>query len=97
MTTDDALEAALAEEAARPLDIVRGPVLRATLFRRGPAHHVLSVVVHHIVADGWSIAIVRDDFYAEAIDEVEVLKRCPRSSPAHPSWRSGRRRPRSSR
>jgi len=44
------------------------------------------------------IAIVCDDFYAEAIDEVvEVLKRCPRTSPAHPSWRSGRRRPSSSR
>ena len=44
------------------------------------------------------IAIVCDDFYAEAIDEVvEVLKRCLRTSPSRPSWRSGRRRPSSSR
>ena len=44
------------------------------------------------------VAIVCDDFYAEAIDEVvEVLKRCLRTSPSRPSWRSGRRRPSSSR
>jgi amino acid adenylation domain-containing protein len=48
----------LAREAAwRPFDLSRGPLLRALLLRLTPDEHLLSVVMHHIVTDGWSIAL----------------------------------------
>jgi amino acid adenylation domain-containing protein/non-ribosomal peptide synthase protein (TIGR01720 family) len=46
-----------AEEAARPFDLERGPLLRARLLRLAPEEHVLLLVLHHIVADGWSVGV----------------------------------------
>lgn len=43
-----------AEEARRPFDLARGPLLRASLYRLGELEHVFLAVVHHIVFDGWS-------------------------------------------
>ena len=48
----------VAEEARRPFDLQAGPLFRAQLIRRGDADYVLSVVLHHIIADGWSIEII---------------------------------------
>ncbi|MDQ2869302.1 MAG: amino acid adenylation domain-containing protein [Acidobacteriota bacterium] len=45
------------EEAERPFVLSRGPLLRATLFRLAPEHHLLQVTAHHIVTDGWSMEI----------------------------------------
>ncbi|HEX5760247.1 MAG TPA: amino acid adenylation domain-containing protein [Thermoanaerobaculia bacterium] len=46
------------EEARRPFDLTRGPLLRAALLRRGPADHLLVLVLHHIVCDGWSMEVL---------------------------------------
>jgi amino acid adenylation domain-containing protein/FkbM family methyltransferase len=48
----------LAGEAAAPFDLARGPVLRVRLLRLAPETHVLSLVVHHIAADGASLRIL---------------------------------------
>ncbi len=45
-------------EAARPFDLARGPVLRAALLRLAEGDHVLFLSLHHIAADGWSIAVL---------------------------------------
>ena len=45
------------EECRRPFDLVRGPLVRATLYRLSPTEHVLMVTAHHIAFDGWSIGI----------------------------------------
>ncbi|MGH7798833.1 MAG: amino acid adenylation domain-containing protein, partial [Candidatus Binatia bacterium] len=45
------------EEAERPFDLFRGPLLRANLLRLGHEDHVLLITMHHIVSDGWSMAI----------------------------------------
>ncbi len=44
--------------AQQPFDLERGPLLRATLLRRTDEDHVLLLMMHHIVADGWSIAVL---------------------------------------
>ena len=44
----------MAEEAQRPFDLARGPVVRARLVRLAPSEHLLLITVHHIVSDGWS-------------------------------------------
>ena len=43
--------------ARRPFDLATGPLLRAALLRLGPERHLLVLVLHHIVADGWSVTV----------------------------------------
>lgn len=52
------LMAALEQEGRHRFDLQRPPLLHARLFRSGPDEHVLSLVVHHIVADGLSIGVI---------------------------------------
>jgi amino acid adenylation domain-containing protein len=56
--SESALLERAAEEAGRPLDLRRGPLLRPVLLRVAPDDHLLVVVLHHIVADGWSVGIL---------------------------------------
>ncbi|MET8170411.1 amino acid adenylation domain-containing protein [Streptomyces sp. NPDC005329] len=53
-----AARAAAGDEAARPFDLVRGPVLRPALLRIAPDDHVLLLTVHHIATDGWSQGVL---------------------------------------
>ncbi|HEX7186485.1 MAG TPA: amino acid adenylation domain-containing protein [Thermoanaerobaculia bacterium] len=46
------------EEARRPFDLARGPLLRNLLVRLGPEDHVLAMAMHHIVSDGWSMTVL---------------------------------------
>lgn len=63
-------------EARRPFDLARGPLFRAHLWRLGPAQHILLLTLHHIVADGWSLDILRRELgafysaYKAGIDDV---------------------------
>src|SRR5438045_1057245 len=45
------------EDARRPFDLTKGPLLRASLLRLGETEHVLLLTIHHIVSDGWSIGV----------------------------------------
>ncbi|WP_327091024.1 amino acid adenylation domain-containing protein [Nonomuraea sp. NBC_01738] len=56
-TAGDA-ERVLREDARRPFDLEHGPPFRATLLRLGREHHIVSLVMHHIVADGWSLTVL---------------------------------------
>ncbi|HVR95722.1 MAG TPA: non-ribosomal peptide synthase/polyketide synthase, partial [Thermoanaerobaculia bacterium] len=46
------------EEARRPFDLARGPLLRLSLIRLDEREHVLLVTMHHIVSDGWSMSVL---------------------------------------
>ncbi len=48
----------LCEEAYRPFDLARGPLLRAAVFRLGGDEQVLLVTIHHLAADFWSLAVL---------------------------------------
>ncbi|MFB8088306.1 amino acid adenylation domain-containing protein [Streptomyces sp. NPDC055992] len=60
----DRMETLVAERTNRAFDLARGPLLRVSLFRTGDTEHVLCVVLHHIVADGWSLNVLRDELAA---------------------------------
>jgi len=49
-----ALQKALNDECARPLDITSDLMVRAALIRMGPFDQVLTLLVHHIASDLWS-------------------------------------------
>ncbi|MCP4696731.1 MAG: amino acid adenylation domain-containing protein [Gammaproteobacteria bacterium] len=46
------------EEAQRPFDLKKTPLLRVTLLRLAPEKYILLTVIHHIVSDGWSTGII---------------------------------------
>ncbi len=48
----------VAELASRPFDLEHGPLMRAVLLRVADEEHVLELVFHHIVCDGWSQTVV---------------------------------------
>ena len=53
-----ALERLARREARKPFDLFEGPLVRATLFRLSRREHVVLLVVHHLVADGWSKQLI---------------------------------------
>lgn len=57
------------EEAEQPFDLVRGPLLRTKLLRLAEEQHVMLLVTHHIVFDGWSTGV----FFRELAVLYEVF------------------------
>ena len=59
------------EEERRPFDLEVGPLVRTRLLRLPPAgadrapRHVWLLTVHHLVFDGWSVAVLLDELGAE--------------------------------
>ncbi|MEE1821345.1 amino acid adenylation domain-containing protein [Streptomyces sp. BE20] len=58
---DEALDAALRTEAARPLDLTTGRLLRALAVRTGEDRHELLLTVHHAAMDGWAAGLLLDE------------------------------------
>jgi amino acid adenylation domain-containing protein len=46
------------DEGKKPFHLSEGPLIRAVLIRTGEETHVLVLVMHHIITDGWSISIL---------------------------------------
>ena len=62
---DAAIEARrlMLEEARRPFDLARGPLVRAHLFETRE-ERVLLLMLHHIACDNWSVQIILRDLLA---------------------------------
>jgi amino acid adenylation domain-containing protein len=73
----ETLQARVSAASERALDLTTGPVFHSTLFRQGDAEAVLLLVWHHMVLDGWSLAVVLEDlatsYAACAAHQVPVL------------------------
>jgi len=50
------------DEACTQFDLEKGPLLWVTLVRLDDEDHQLLVTMHHIIADGWSLNILIDEF-----------------------------------
>ncbi len=48
----------LIKEVQSPFDLTQGTLLRGRLLQLGEEEHVLVLVIHHIVSDGWSIELL---------------------------------------
>jgi amino acid adenylation domain-containing protein len=46
------------QEALRPCDLAKGPLLRVYLLRQETQEHVVLLTLHHIITDRWSIQIL---------------------------------------
>ncbi|WP_240505100.1 non-ribosomal peptide synthase/polyketide synthase [Nocardia mangyaensis] len=67
----DEVEARIAALVAQPFDITAAPPVRVALYGLGADDHVLVVVVHHISADGYSIAPLTRDLVRAYVDRSE--------------------------
>ncbi|MER7585265.1 condensation domain-containing protein [Kitasatospora sp. NPDC097691] len=70
-----AAERTVAEAAHRPFDLGRPPLFRVELVRTGAERHVMALVIHHIVSDGWSVQVLIQevaDLYAGEVTGAEV-------------------------
>jgi amino acid adenylation domain-containing protein len=78
------------EEARRPFDLARGPLLRARLARLSELEHLLVLTLHHIVCDAWSMAIFGAELAALYTGELEgravVLPPLPLQYPDYARW-----------
>ncbi len=64
------------EEARRPFDLARGPLLRVSLLRLGDLDHAVLLTLHHIVGDAWSLGVL--------LREVALLYRAYREGNSSP-------------
>ena len=46
------------EEAERPFDLARGPLVRAGCSAWASDEHIVQVTMHHIISDGWSLGVL---------------------------------------
>ncbi len=68
---DEALLRRAVEEAARPFDLARGPLFRATLLRMAPDEHLLLTAMHHTVSDGWSIRVLFRELVTNYVADLQ--------------------------
>jgi amino acid adenylation domain-containing protein len=56
--SEERVRAICEEEAAGGFDLGQAPLWRAVLVRLSSTEHVLVMVLHHIIADGWSLGVM---------------------------------------
>src|SRR5262249_41128833 len=73
--------ARLSAEARRPFDLETGPVFRARLFTSVDGDPLVLMVIHHIVSDFWSIAVLMTELgqiYRAVVAGTEAEAELPR-------------------
>ncbi|MFF8729210.1 amino acid adenylation domain-containing protein [Streptomyces sp. NPDC015171] len=79
-----------AESGRRPFALDLAPLVRFTLYRFAAERHVLTVVAHHLVCDGWSTAVFTTEL-AALYDAFSQGRPSPLPAPA--ARPAGGRRP----
>ncbi|WFF05871.1 amino acid adenylation domain-containing protein [Micromonospora sp. WMMD1076] len=62
--SDDVVEDRVTAAVTAPFDLATGPLMRLRLLRVADEEHRLIVVLHHILADGWSVSVLFAEFAA---------------------------------
>jgi hypothetical protein len=58
---EEAGSRAIQQRIAQPFDLETGPLVRTELFRRSADDHVLLVVLHHLITDGFSMGLLLEE------------------------------------
>src|SRR5262249_34420391 len=61
----------IVEQSHTPFDLSNGPLLRVILLNQSGGDHLLMFVIHHIVADFWSLTVMVDELAISYQSEVE--------------------------
>ncbi|MBZ4422889.1 non-ribosomal peptide synthetase, partial [Myxococcus sp. RHSTA-1-4] len=98
--SEDAREAAVRRRIQRemetPFDLAKGPLARVVLLRVAPERHVLLVVMHHIISDGWSMGVLTHEvvaiYGAFAEGRPSPLPELPIQYADYAAWQRGKLR-----
>lgn len=79
--SNEQLNEFLTKEIQQPFNLESGPLLRITLLNRSAQDHILLLVIHHIIADFWSLAVFADElgrlYHAELTSQTPSLEALP--------------------
>ncbi|WP_030174885.1 MULTISPECIES: non-ribosomal peptide synthetase [Actinomycetes] len=64
LETTQFVDRVASEERSRKFDLTRPPLMRYTLITIGEGRYRLIQTVHHLIADGWSVALIWNDVMA---------------------------------
>ncbi|AMP99731.1 Nonribosomal peptide synthetase [Pedobacter cryoconitis] len=73
---DNRLREMVENDFSLPFNLVKGPLLRATLYQVEDKKWVLSYVTHHIISDGWSMGVLMREllnFYGSQLNGTPAL------------------------
>lgn len=80
-------EELLQKTASQPFDLSADLMLRAQLIKLAPEQHILAVTLHHIAADGWSMAILINELIAlYRADSAQLLPDLPVQYADYAHW-----------
>ena len=78
------------QEVCRPFNLGVGPMLRSVLFKLAPSEHILTLTVHHIACDGWSIGVLLNElavlYSAAMVSEQAALPALPIQYGDYAAW-----------
>lgn len=73
-----------------PFDLTQAPLLRIGLLRLSTGEHLLSLVIHHVVFDGWSVSVFMREFLtlyqAKTLGSVPNLEPLPLQYADFAAW-----------
>ena len=71
----------LKQNAQTPFDLTTGPLYRVALFKLSEKEHFLTITMHHIICDGWSLGVIMQElgklYSAYVRDEIPKLPEAP--------------------
>lgn len=67
---DEAVAAGIMEFSRAPFDLDQGPLIRVVHWRTADHTHVVLLVMHHIVSDGWSMSVMMRELAESYRDRV---------------------------
>jgi non-ribosomal peptide synthetase component F len=91
-TAPGALEEKLQTIFEKPFDLLRGPLYRVEVIRRGPDDLVLAFAIHHAIADGWTLGVFVEDLCAAYLQgRMGVAGALPATPLSYTAWGAGER------
>jgi amino acid adenylation domain-containing protein len=91
---EERAQQALREAVRVPFDLANDPPWRSVLVRLGADEHILCVVMHHIISDGWSMVVFERELsalYADyAAGRAPTLAEPPVRYADYADWQRGR-------
>ena len=87
-------ERSAGDEARRPFNLAAGPIVRFQLLRLSAEEHWLITTMHHIIADGWSLAVYQKElvtaYTARASGQTPRLPELPVQYSDYAEWQGHR-------
>ncbi|CAG0930618.1 mycobactin peptide synthetase MbtE [Thermoflexales bacterium] len=81
------------DESSRPFHLIRGPLIRTVLLQLAEEAHILILVMHHIISDGWSDGVLLTElatlYEAALYGRVASLPPLPIQYGDYAHWQQG--------